>query len=254
SQFKSPSEYGEAIEAFFRSLSEPHREKARLSGTFERSGAYLFDGFLDLVRGERTGARAAAKSAAKVIVRVDKAALERGAAAGEEICEMRRSGPLAVSAVDDLIQSGAFLAVVVAGREGAIERVAHLGSSKKARALLLDAEAFANEVESKGVQVKGACHGARNLNAYEQTALEFLSPDCVVKGCGNDLFLERDHRIDWSHTHVTRFDEIDRLCSFHHDLKTRGNWMLVEGRGKRAMVPPDDPRHPRNRPPPSDTS
>jgi hypothetical protein len=30
----------------------------------------------------------------------------------------------------------------------------------------------------------------------------------------------------------------------HHALKTHEGWSLVEGRGKRAFVPPGDPRHP----------
>ena len=43
---------------------------------------------------------------------------------------------------------------------------------------------------------------------------------------------------------TTVLDLLDRLCSHHHDLKTIDNWALVDGRGKRAFVPPDDPRHP----------
>jgi hypothetical protein len=39
---------------------------------------------------------------------------------------------------------------------------------------------------------------------------------------------------------------LDRLCHHDHGLKTREGWSLVEGRGRRAFVPPDDPRHPRN--------
>jgi hypothetical protein len=35
------------------------------------------------------------------------------------------------------------------------------------------------------------------------------------------------------------------LCDGHHDQKTRDGWALVEGKGKRPFVPPDDPRHPR---------
>ena len=46
-------------------------------------------------------------------------------------------------------------------------------------------------------------------------------------------------------SHTTILDLLDRLCPHHHDLKTIDNWALVEGRGKRAFVPPDDPRHPR---------
>ena len=40
----------------------------------------------------------------------------------------------------------------------------------------------------------------------------------------------------------------DLLCDHDHHLKTYYGWALVEGTGKRAMVPPDDPRHPKNKP------
>jgi hypothetical protein len=38
---------------------------------------------------------------------------------------------------------------------------------------------------------------------------------------------------------------LDRLCHYHHRLKTTKRWALVEGSGKRDFVPPEDPRHPR---------
>ncbi|MBV9411047.1 MAG: hypothetical protein JO148_05585, partial [Acidimicrobiia bacterium] len=47
-------------------------------------------------------------------------------------------------------------------------------------------------------------------------------------------------------THTTLFDDADPYCDHHHDLKTYQGWGLVQGRGKRACVPPDDPRHPNN--------
>jgi hypothetical protein len=55
-----------------------------------------------------------------------------------------------------------------------------------------------------------------------------------------------DHREDWAATHVTLLSLIDRLCPHHHRLKTRQNWGLVDGRGKRAFVAPTDARHPRH--------
>jgi hypothetical protein len=39
---------------------------------------------------------------------------------------------------------------------------------------------------------------------------------------------------------------IDPLCGHDHDLKTYQGWALVAGTGRRAFVPPDDPRHPDN--------
>ncbi len=53
-----------------------------------------------------------------------------------------------------------------------------------------------------------------------------------------------DHRVDWAKSHITVLDLLDRLCGHHHGLKTHEGWALVEGRGKRAFVAPDDPRHP----------
>ena len=98
-------------------------------------------------------------------------------------------------------------------------------------------------------------HLGRRPSAPQQTALEWLSPQCSVLGCPSVSFLETDHRVDWSESHLTVVDLLDRLCTHHHHLETRDNWALVPGRGKRAFVPPHDPRHPRNagdgqRPPP----
>jgi hypothetical protein len=79
--------------------------------------------------------------------------------------------------------------------------------------------------------------------------LEWIYPTCAVEGCGQSARLQRDHRIDWSTSKVTMFDLLDLLCAFHHGLKTTKGWRLVEGRGKRPFVPPDDPRHPQHAPP-----
>jgi hypothetical protein len=38
---------------------------------------------------------------------------------------------------------------------------------------------------------------------------------------------------------------LDRLCRYHHRLKTTNGWALVDGTGKRDFVPLEDPRHPR---------
>ncbi len=53
----------------------------------------------------------------------------------------------------------------------------------------------------------------------------------------------------WVIRHVTVFELLDRLCTFHADLKTDQGWGLVAGNGKRAFVPPEDARHPRHGPP-----
>jgi hypothetical protein len=71
-----------------------------------------------------------------------------------------------------------------------------------------------------------------------------LYPTCTVEGCNRSTYLENDHREDWATTHLTVLDWLDRPCAHHHKLKTHHGWALVDGHGKRPMVPPDDPRHP----------
>jgi hypothetical protein len=67
-----------------------------------------------------------------------------------------------------------------------------------------------------------------------------------VAGCDRRR-VEWDHQIPWATTRHTRLDELDPLCAFHHNLKTRLGYALIPGNGKRAFVPPDHPQHPNNR-------
>ena len=100
--------------------------------------------------------------------------------------------------------------------------------------------------------VMGVAHLGRSPNAYQLTALEWLQPECTVRGCRGVEHLEWDHRHDWAATLRTPTDGLDHYCTHHHMLKTRFNWALVDGKGKRPMVPPDHPDHPNNNPPPQD--
>ena len=84
----------------------------------------------------------------------------------------------------------------------------------------------------------------------QRVALWWRSPECTREGCTRTQRLENDHREGWAETRRTRLDELDPLCEHEHDLKTYHGWSLVNGKGKRPMVPPDDPRHPKYRAPP----
>jgi hypothetical protein len=127
----------------------------------------------------------------------------------DETCELVGFGPVAVSAIRDMIDSG---------------------------------DPFLAAVATKGQPIVGVAHLGRRATARQQTALEWLYPACAVEGCPAQAFLEIDHREEWAHTHVTVFDLLDRLCSRHHALKTNDGWALIHGTGKRPFVPPDDPR------------
>jgi Domain of unknown function (DUF222) len=147
------------------------------------------------------------------LLRVDVAALHRGRVAGDELCEIRGVGPVPVSVAEDLL-----------GRS-----VLHL-------------------VITRGLDVLNVTHLGRGPTAAQKIALAWASPGCTVEGCWRSR-TENDHREPWAQTRHTRLAELDPLCAHHHDLKTRSGWALVDGTGKRPMVPPEHPRHPK--PPPN---
>lgn len=150
----------------------------------------------------------------KVIVRIDWEALVRGWPDDDDICDMTGVGPVPVTVVREMIASGdVFLAAIV----------------------------------TKGEDVVNVAHLGRRPSATQRTALEWMSPSCTAWGCNSSVRLETDHRQDWADTKITLLSLLDELCGHHHGLKTHKGWMLVEGKGKRAMVPPDDPRHPKAR-------
>ncbi len=153
----------------------------------------------------------------KIIVRVDLEALLRGFPTEGEVCEIAGFGPVAVSAVRDMIDTD---------------------------------DPFLTAVATRGQELVGVAHLGRRPNALQQTALQWLYPSCANEACSAQARLDYDHRVDWARTHLTVLDLLDRLCGHCHALKTRQNWSLVEGRGKRALVPPEDRRHPRNAVPP----
>ena len=101
-------------------------------------------------------------------------------------------------------------------------------------------------VITNGVDVHTVAHLGRRFTAHQRTALQWTHPVCAREGCGRTVGLEYDHRTNWSDTHRSVASDADRLCDHDHDLKTRHGWALVEGSGVRPMVPPHDPRHPRN--------
>ena len=96
-------------------------------------------------------------------------------------------------------------------------------------------------------RVLSVYHHRRRPNAAQRSGLEFLQPSCAAAGCNVKVGLQYDHRVEWARTHYTVFDLLDRLCPHHHNLKTCDNWALVDGTGKRPLVPPTDPRHPHHR-------
>jgi hypothetical protein len=203
-----------AIEAH----AEAEFRRARGEGRRESPEAYAADGLLALARADGRGTGENSRRADKIFVRIDWDAWVRGWPADGETCEISGLGPIPVSLVWAMADSGdPFLAAVV----------------------------------TRGIDVATVAHLGRRATTHQRTALQWREPTCDVEGC-TSTWLEVDHRDDWADTKVTAYRLLDRKCGHHHDLKTYHGWASTPGVGKRLFVPPGHPDHPNTRPPPAD--
>jgi hypothetical protein len=144
------------------------------------------------------------------LIRVDLTALLKGGVGDGELCEIAGVGPISVQAARELL-----------------------------------GESILKLVITRGVDVLSVTHLGRGPNVAQQIALLWANPVCCVQGCNRVRRLEWDHRQPWAQVRQTVLANLDGPCEFHHARKTRDGWELVQGTGRRPMVPPSDPRHPR---------
>jgi hypothetical protein len=150
------------------------------------------------------------------VLRIDWSALLRGHVEGDEACEIAGLGPISVASARELL-----------------------------------GESILKLVITRGVDVMNVTHLGRGPNTAQKVALMWMQPECSREGCNRKARLENDHREEYWKVKCTELANTDRCCQRDHDLKTYRGWAFVAGTGKRPMVPPDDPRHPKNtRPPP----
>jgi hypothetical protein len=145
----------------------------------------------------------------EVRVTVDSAALARGHTESGERCEITGVGPLPVATARALLDDAA---VAVITRDG--DDITAVSSPK------------------------------RTIPTRVRRALEARYPTCAVSTCANDQFLEIDHIVPLEDHGRTEIDNLWRLCSHHHRLKTYKGWKVVGRNGTRDLVPPDDPDPP----------
>jgi Domain of unknown function (DUF222) len=208
---------GARFEAALEPIIDRLFQRGRLQGRKEPREAYAFDALIELADRDGTGTDGKVmrpKPRYMAIIHVDVEALIRGEVEGDEKCEIPGLGPIPVRVARELL-GDAILKLVI----------------------------------TKGVDVANVVHLGRSPTAAQRIALLWSKPKCANVACSS-RFVQLDHRDPWANTHHTKLDETDPLCPHDHDLKTNHGWLLVEGSGRRAFVPPDDSRHPRNKPPP----
>lgn len=76
-------------------------------------------------------------------------------------------------------------------------------------------------------------------------ALSTRDTECGIDGCPCRDHLEIHHLQDWALTLETTLDGVVRICPFHHDLITYGDYTLEPlGDHLYRLVPPDEERGP----------
>jgi Domain of unknown function (DUF222) len=211
---------GSKVSAVLRPIIDQLFQAARRDDRREPRDAYAFDALVEMAEraaqpdGGREGRPAAQRRPSLKhlsLVRVDAEALTRGATEGDEVCEIAGLGPISVPAARGLLGDSILKLVVTRGAD--VVNVTHLG---------------------------------RGLSAAQQIAQWWLQPACTNLGCPRRARLENDHRVPYAQCRETTLANNDPYCNHCHDLKTYEGWAPVEGRGRRPLVPPDDPRHPAN--------
>jgi len=213
---RGTAEDGARFESALEPIIDGLFTAARAAGKPEPRATYAFDALMALTdRDTELSARhASRKPRYLALLHLSFEALVRGAIAGEETCEIPGLGPIPVRVARELL-GDAILKLVI----------------------------------TRGVDVAHVVHLGRGPTAAQRVALLWSKPKCANEACSS-TFVQIDHRVPWAVTRHTRLDELDPLCPHDHKLNTHENWSLISGKGRRAFVGPDDPRHPRNRPPP----
>jgi hypothetical protein len=171
-------------------------------GWFEGLEAHRADALVDLARPDR-----AAPSGPDTMVHVvvDYDALVRGHTVSGEQSEIPGIGPVPVS---------------VARR--------------------LSEDCFLKLLVTKGVDIVAVAHGGRNIPAHVRTAIEVRDDKCVVPRCDVRRRLQIDHRGTFSRTRITSYDELARLCPWHHYQKTFLGYTYRGGPGTWQWIPPEN--------------
>jgi hypothetical protein len=213
---RGTADAGAKIMAALNPIIDDLFTQARSEGRRDSHDAYAFDALVELTERRTASVPSAEPERPKLkhltLVRLDLEALIRGAAAGDEYCEITGLGPIPVRVARGLLGESILKLVITCGQD--VATVVHLG---------------------------------RGPNAAQKLALLWTQPTCSRAGCDQPwTHAEIDHRTPWADTHHTVLGDLDRLCKHDHRLKTHHGWALVTGSGKRDMVPPDHPSHPAN--------
>jgi hypothetical protein len=194
-------------EAALKPLTDRFFEQARKSGAHEPVDRYRADALVALLTDSRSG-KASTRPGALVSVHVDAAALQRGAAKGDELCYIDGIGPVSVPALRSLLDDCLYEVVV-----------------------------------TKGAAVATVSSKDRTISARTRSAVNARDRHCRWPGCTDTVAVQNHHwGTDYRFGGPNTFDNLVLVCARHHDMCTIAGWRLeVRADGSVRAIPPPDP-------------
>ncbi len=199
---------GAVVVAALTPYSERIFQEARKQGRRESHDAYAADALVELAEHTRGCDNDSSRRGPGAVVHVlaDHQALLRGSTEDGETCEIAGVGPVPV-----------------------------------ATAQALAGDAFLRALVTDGTDVKAVSHAGRTIPARLRTALEQRDRTCVVPGCDVRRHLQIDHIRPVPQGGRTCLANLDRLCPWHHYLKTHRGYQLHGPPGSWRFEPPERP-------------
>jgi hypothetical protein len=193
-----------------RHATDARFTEARREGRREGLDAYAADALLDLLTSTTSapapGARAPKRgrsTKAEVVVLVDGLALRRGHVAAGERCEIPGVGPVDVAWVQSLLP-----------------------------------EAIVHALVHDGVDITTYASATRSIRRAVRLAVDVRDGGCVVQWCGDRRRTQQDHRQDFAAGGAGSTDNLNVLCVFHHNQKTRDGAKLERHGDQWHWYPP----------------
>ena len=202
------------VDAAWRRGTDAHFAQARREGRRESPEAYAADALLAMLappatthtetdafaatgRGGEPVPQAKARQPGKpeVVVLVDGIALKRGHLGVGERCEIIGIGPVDIDWVNRLLP-----------------------------------QAIVHALVHDGVDITTYASATRSIRKAARLAVQTRDRCCVVPGCRRALRTQRDHRHDYARGGPGSVHNLNLLCEFHHNQKTRDGARL-ERRG-----------------------
>jgi hypothetical protein len=189
-----------SLEPFEQAIFTDNRRR----NTPEHPEATAFDAMVELAASAKSRgphASRAGRPLATLHLHVSEAAYRRGHTEPGEICEIEGAGPVPVSTARRLSSDAIVKALVVKGTD--VTRVVSLG---------------------------------RSVPVALATAVRTEQRTCVIEGCEVDRHLELDHNVPYARGGATSRENLDPLCTHHHDVKTRGDLRRLGPPGRQRLV------------------